>query len=166
MNAKLYERRHKLLALSHRGMMTVAHMTALAEELDSSANALYVDWNRRERWLPQFVQIEQSRKQLLEMFQEMKMAREALWDIHKAAEAKGKHKTSVGAIKQMMECLHKEVELRQSLGYMAKTPDELVLSVKTERERSREIIDNMTADELKVAMIALEPFKDLVEITT
>jgi hypothetical protein len=148
--------------------MNVSSMTKLAESLGEKVNTLYVDWSRRDTWLPHFAPLLQNQTQLHAIFHELKTAREEAWKLYELAKNNENYMTAAVSLKETVNTLLKEITLRQSLGLLERAPLEVkqLITVETERERARHILSEMSADELEVLVNALSPFEGLIDLET
>lgn len=165
MKLKLYKRRQGLLALYNRGEICQAEIEKLAYADGVKPNTIWMDWAHRNHWIAELSYIRQTRTQLLQFLREIRDARETAWKICDKAQEQKNWAAAVGALRTVFNSIFKEAELRQSLGIMERVPEELdVKIVDEEKQRIRQIMEEMPEEELQHVLNNLKKFTPLEEV--
>ena len=124
MRHDLYLRRQRTLDLYYRNQLDQEHVEKLAKEFNVKPYTIWNDWARRDIWLPQMAQIEQTRTQILMLFNRFSSTQAKALKIFDAAAETKNYNAAIGALKLVLEVDVKEATLRQSLGVMERVPVE------------------------------------------
>lgn len=74
MNRIIVERRLEMLDMAFSGVRLTDFVPTLAEKYGVSESAIWNDWSRRARWLPQLVQMDESALKLSELIGRLERA--------------------------------------------------------------------------------------------
>ena len=118
MKPHLRNRRKRLLNLKRRGLLNTSSVRQLAQEDGVSVEAIWMDWNRRKKWISRMVDLRETEEMISEFLEDYSAARETLWCITDEARAANQYSAAVGAMKHVIESLKVEAEFRQSIGIM------------------------------------------------
>jgi len=114
-----------LLKLKQSGLLNQKSITKLADNEGVKPHTLWQDWSRRDLWLKEMAQIEQTRSMVLEILHEFKSVREEAWKTYTAARTVNNYNAAVSALSMITKNLIEEMKFRQSLGVMEKAPIEM-----------------------------------------
>jgi hypothetical protein len=131
MTVELYARRKRTLDTYYSGLLTKKALIRIADDFDSSYDAVRIDWSRREQWEPFIWMMEESRQDAQKLLYSLQLGREQAIKLMKIADPKDSAK--VGAIGKLTDVVTKEIELRQSLGLLPKMAEKLDIREKIEQ---------------------------------
>jgi len=125
-NRALLERRTKMLRLSLTGVPLRLVIDSLSKEYDVKEKLLYNDWERRNIWIPQVVQLNDPTL-LHKLLEGAKAVLPKAWLLLEDSENEF---VKLGALKLIKDTNLEVLEILQSIGAIEKKPSELnVLSV-------------------------------------
>lgn len=131
MRRDLSERRKRMLKAYHRDGLTGELVRGLSSEYGVSESAIYTDWNRRDTWLPDLIQLNDAQLVLNETFAELNHVKNASWTIY---ETSNNDSARVGALNQISKVNMKQIETLQSVGIIEKTPEKHEFTSETYRK--------------------------------
>jgi len=74
MNRRIAERRLEMLDMAFSGIRCSEWVPTLAEKYEVSESAIWNDWSRRARWMPQLVQMDESALKMSELIGRLERA--------------------------------------------------------------------------------------------
>lgn len=123
LNLELLERRKECLKMYSRGLGVTVWAKDVAEAYKTTENAIRRDWARREEWILQIINLDNSESLVHELYNNLEQTKNAAWGIYHTAE--NQPSAQVGALKHIMDAVRIEVEILQSLGKMPRVPDRI-----------------------------------------
>lgn len=113
---RLFTRRKKMLETFYMGLLNWKAVEIIAEEFDVSKDAVWKDWQNRERWEPLIWQQQEAHEDGKRLLRQFQMGRETSLKLLKDPGVDPRSR--VNAVRAFNETLKLEIELSQSLGLM------------------------------------------------
>ena len=85
-------------------------------------NSLYRDWNRRTKWLPLLVKLEDEQELVTGLMLELRESRIEAWTLYNQTMKNNNENAAVGILKVINDSIYNQVKLLQSLGKMHRAP--------------------------------------------
>lgn len=111
-----------MLELYYADALNKRTMIGLAEDEGKTYDTLRKDWSRRLEWEPLIWKIEQSKEDVEGILYNLRMARARAVGLMRSA---SQDSVRVAAIGKLIDAISKEIELRQSLGFLPKMAERL-----------------------------------------
>jgi len=122
---KVFERRTEMLRDVCRGVPLKLIVKDLAEKYGVSVKSVYADWEKRNEWMSQIVQLE-DKSLVYELVEGLKQIIPAAWIEYE----KGDNTAArVGALKVAQKTYRDLIEVLQSIGVIEKKPEQIEASV-------------------------------------
>jgi len=114
LNLRIIKRRAEMLDAVSTGLHPSAVIAQLAEKYDVSGQALWSDWERREKWVPVLLKLENYAEFADMVEQKLNAVQKAAWSIYMKA---SNDNARVGALKTVLESLeiHSDLVLKQDI---------------------------------------------------
>lgn len=113
-----WERRKQMVNAYSQGYSFSDFADKVCEKFGVSYEALRSDWNRRKKWMPQLVQIDDKGMRVANLMLQIRAIQNEAWTAYRAAMANKNHNAAVGAIEKLIRIVKHEVEICQSLGIL------------------------------------------------
>ena len=162
MRGNMLKRRTQFLNAICKGTPLKETVEQFSEDYGVAAKTLYNDWAKRSEWLPQVVQVQDS-SGFFEMYQGLKEVLRCSWllQITSANES-----VRIAALKLVKDTYLDLFKILKDLDFIKRETLERKQPIKELellRERSRQIIEEMSEEQLKDMMNALKPFEGLID---
>jgi hypothetical protein len=124
--------REVVLTNMARGNSISTVADAIAAEYKVKASAVVRDWQRRDTWLSQILDLTKAEQLLAQLLAEMQESRREAWELEKLSKKQENYNAAVGALKHISESVSNQVQVLQSLGKLAQAPTSLKIEGKME----------------------------------
>lgn len=125
MKESIKQRRLKMLSLIVRGVREQTAAEEVAKALDQKPQAVKMDWRRRTRWLPDFIN-DETRTGLQEIVATMKELVSQAWNVY--INAPPGTNVQVGAYRELRTTIRDMAEIFQSVGVVMKMPEKVEIN--------------------------------------
>lgn len=124
--------RRKLMYLTYiQGYDFTDFADEISKKYGLTPAALERDWGRRDKWIPILVEIQEPEVDIASSLMKLTAIQHAAWETYRAARKANNHNAMVGALEKLTRLAVREVEVKQSLGVLAKEPDRLDAMITT-----------------------------------
>ena len=125
---KRLERRLKVIEYMVQGISPSEAVRTLSREFNVSERTLWTDWMNRKQWLPHILKLQDQQGALQDLFMQWQEARKMLFNLAMTGDNSS---ARVGALKEVISQITKEIEVRQSLGMFPQRPVEVQVAQET-----------------------------------
>jgi hypothetical protein len=127
----LWQRRLDCLKADQAGVSTTVWVAQLALKYGVSEVAIWKDWGKRKKWMPEYVTYLDEAEELYRWFQnELGLLLRELKELMTTA---GQDTARVSAANSIKDIIFKRLELAQSMGMLERVPDQAEVTIRQEQ---------------------------------